>query len=819
MRLTLRTMLAHLDGILDPADSEDLARKIAENDFAATLAHRIGDCTKRLRLGAPKVLGKGTALDPNTVAEYLDSTLAPERMPDFEKVCLESDVHLAEVAACHHILTMVVGQPAQVDPESRQRMYALAGASAETPTPSPTNGAASIAPTNATPLPATHALPDDPSVSVDGFPTQSAQPQPRKSEVPDYLREGARQQKTTTLLIMVAAVALTATILVFKDRLLSFVGLGNSPTEVATGEGDIKQPETATPPTASATSTDAPAVTDINGKQGVDQPAVPQDAGTRDATTTTPAPHPTDAIPEHDNTPPLPGDTVVPVNPPRPERPPVPPTPPGDAPAASDNPAVPPTDAGQPSDEPRQPAAAPRAEKAEPVGKLVSGDQLLLRFDPQASDWLRVPDAGMVFGGDRLVALPTFRPRLVLSNGLLVELVGDSRDGTIVELLAPDAAGTPGIRVLHGRLAKISAPGKQNVLLRIAFGKQLAAATLAYTTTALAVDVFRPYLPGDDPISAADPVTALFYASSGSVDVAIEGVRAVTVNESMLVACSPAGVGQPEPASPPPVWVDGRPREFSDATAAARAAAQESLDANAAARFRQELTPTASVGLVLSEQLHARQVESQSLAARSFAFLGRFGPLVSIALKDEKLAWNWRERALESLRQSIRRGGETAGYVRDAIVKEFGDRNGGVMYRMLCGYSPADLKNGSDAKLVEFLEHADLPFRALAIFNLSSITGKHLGYQPEVRENVRRTIIVRWREQLQRHEIVYGAAAADNPKRAPAAAEKPAANAPPRNPPADSTEPARDIAPLADPPATAPPVDSPPPPAADPDGR
>lgn len=168
----------------------------------------------------------------------------------------------------------------------------------------------------------------------------------------------------------------------------------------------------------------------------------------------------------------------------------------------------------------------PRAEKAEPVGKLVSGDQLLLRFDPQAGeggDWLRVPDAGMVFGGDRLVALPTFRPRLVLSNGLLVELVGDSRDGTIVELLAHDAAGTPGVRVLHGRLAKISAPGKQNVLLRMAFGKQLAAVTLADTTTALAVDVFRPYLPGEDPMSAADPATAIFYASSGSVDVAVEG--------------------------------------------------------------------------------------------------------------------------------------------------------------------------------------------------------------------------------------------------------------------------------------------------------
>lgn len=144
------------------------------------------------------------------------------------------------------------------------------------------------------------------------------------------------------------------------------------------------------------------------------------------------------------------------------------------------------------------------------------------------------------------------------------------------------------------------------------------------------------------------------------------------------------------------------------------------------------------------------------------------------------------------------------------------------MYRMLCGYSPADLKNGSDAKLVEFLDHADLPYRTLAIFNLSSITGKHLGYQPEARENVRRTLVARWREQLQRHAIVYGGAG-DNAKSGPASADKPAAEKPPaaapRTPPAESAEPARDVAPLADPPAAAPPADSPPPPAAKPDGR
>ena len=125
MRLTLRTLLAHLDDVLDPHDSEELKTKIKESNLASSLVDRIHSGMVRKQLSSPPVDGKGLGGDANSVAEYLDNTLPMDRLPEFERVCMESDMQLVEVAACHHILKEALGQQVSVTSELRSRLAGL----------------------------------------------------------------------------------------------------------------------------------------------------------------------------------------------------------------------------------------------------------------------------------------------------------------------------------------------------------------------------------------------------------------------------------------------------------------------------------------------------------------------------------------------------------------------------------------------------------------------------------------------------------------------------------------------------------------------
>src|SRR6478752_2476529 len=104
MRLTLRTLLAYLDDVLEPSQTKLMGQKVQESDVAGKLISLIRLVVRQRRLKAPSVSGPNMGIDPNVVAQYLDNTLAAEQVVEVEKVLLSSDELLAEVASCHQVM-------------------------------------------------------------------------------------------------------------------------------------------------------------------------------------------------------------------------------------------------------------------------------------------------------------------------------------------------------------------------------------------------------------------------------------------------------------------------------------------------------------------------------------------------------------------------------------------------------------------------------------------------------------------------------------------------------------------------------------------
>ena len=104
MRLTLRTLLGWIDGVLPPEEHQRIGEMLAGSRVATLLAERIREGAVSGSTDVPLTGGPALADDPNRVAEYLDNTLPSEHLSTFEKLCIESRPHLAEVASCHGML-------------------------------------------------------------------------------------------------------------------------------------------------------------------------------------------------------------------------------------------------------------------------------------------------------------------------------------------------------------------------------------------------------------------------------------------------------------------------------------------------------------------------------------------------------------------------------------------------------------------------------------------------------------------------------------------------------------------------------------------
>lgn len=724
MRLTLRTMLAYMDDILEPADAEDIGGKIADSEFATGLMTRVRDVTRRMRLGAPKLRGRAIGIDPNTVAEYLDNTLSPERIPEFEKICLESDVHLAEVASSHQILALVLGEPAEVTQNCRDRMYHLVHHQHVEVEPEETvHEDIPLAPRPV----------ETPAADQNGE-TKS------RPEVPQYLREIENSRGLAWQMALAAALLVLlggATWMAIRPDQTAprATADANAPVDALAnlpGRGNANDPEAGANAAgvASATALEQPAdlTEPANSSRRAADIAAKIDPPLSDTT-------PSEAL-DSDGRPPAPDDTVA-ANPldaaASPDQRPGPSS--GD-PVAETPGAQPDLTSAAPSSDIEETAASEPADVGDalgaapvsPVGRVTTNRQVLLAVSASRNEWRRAGSNATVYSGDTLLSPPTYRSTVALRAGITMEMLGGSQ----VTLLAPDVAGVAGIALGYGRVVlmnidaagaplRIVAPGMETIL------------TFAAGESAVAIEAVPVRNEGMDPELAAPQWDIDLYAVSGQIDWQSATPAAP---DSLLAPAHRRIVGV---AVAKPLTVD----DFPTWIVADRL---KPIEQKASDALEQALRGDRAIRLSLREMVDDRKEEVRAIAARTLAQLEDYEPLLLTLSNPHQQAY-WTEQ-IEQLRSAVARGPQSAAAVRQAIEIRRG-KAAPKVYRLLWGYTDSQLREGGSTELVAGLDDDDLLVRVLSFWNLRTISGgRTLNYRPEDQSPAKRQPHVqKWRQR------------------------------------------------------------------------
>jgi hypothetical protein len=125
MRLTLRTLLAYRDQVLEAKDAEVLEQRLRESQTAQTISDRINNIVSNPSVPQIEIDAQGFGFNANDVACFLDDTMATDRVADMERACLDNNPLLAEVASCHQILVKTVSTPVQIPTRLRNRIQSF----------------------------------------------------------------------------------------------------------------------------------------------------------------------------------------------------------------------------------------------------------------------------------------------------------------------------------------------------------------------------------------------------------------------------------------------------------------------------------------------------------------------------------------------------------------------------------------------------------------------------------------------------------------------------------------------------------------------
>jgi hypothetical protein len=706
MRLTLRTLIAYLDDELQPDQAKEIGQKLTESGYATALVDRIKEVMRRRRLSAPELFGKGAGLDPNLVAEYLDSELTPAEVVDVEKICLDSDMHLAEVAACHQILTLVLGDPVEVRPETRSRMYALGPvATNDVVRANDFAGSRSGREPHSIPMIASTVGP-----SHNGSPDHS---------LPDYLQPRTSWRRTG-ILVVVLLIGVGWVSLLMRDPTVTGLRPGARPENESSNRTN---PPADNQPDANAKKEVAAITPDDQQVAQLDPAASVKPSNVRIA------------------------PKVLPVNEPAPDLELVKPAKSAPAPV-----------------QPAEVAAKPNAEPDEalpvklmPAQKLarVSKDGILLRFDSEANDFVVFPRGADLRPGDRLACPEPFRTDLIVGDELcLVALNG----GTAVRTLGPDEQAGLGFDIQQGSMlfearglpaiddnGDTAKPQKPSLPITVILFGQRSRLELVSDDAVCGLEVHRHEPTHFETDLAAPGFTASLHVARGSVrfvnaagkTATIEGPGFLPLTSDAEANMKASEIGRASQLVLPD-WLEPD---------AKKAAAKLKRPYNAT--FEKEFDAEQPLLLSLPAVINNPRPAISELAVKCLALTDCYEPLVkALSQGDHREA---RLAAITGLRQWLPLDPRHRALLKAELTKHFLPTDADAVYRLLWGFDQSDAKTPTTSRaLVGWLESEHLAIRELAFFHIQRLTGLKHEYSPINPPGQRRAAVERWYSHLEK---------------------------------------------------------------------
>jgi hypothetical protein len=671
MRLTLRTLLAYLDDTLEPAQAKLIGQKVAESEAAQELMARIKQVTRRRRLTTPPLTGPGT-LDANGIAEYLDNVLPPEKLAELEEICLSSDVHLAEAAACHQILTLVVGEPALVPPTARQRMYRL------------NRGRESAPDRRVTAVPigqgtleraVSHADEEDETLLL-GLPLY------RRGE-PWF---GLVVPLAAACLLIAAAVAIWMAVFTGSEPLALFRRSPSHRPPVVEPVEEKPQPQ--------------PAVASVQPNL---EPQRRAEAKAPAAQSKTP--------PAGPRAPPAPnvGAEASKKTEPEPEI----------------SPAIKPTAPAV--------AQAPTSERRE-LGKAVwtpPPSSVLLQRTSENAAWRRVALQKRVSSTDYLVNLPGYRSELHLDSGAYLQLWGNLPQFSLMPILESSVIlhANPDrdldFSLDRGRVVISNHKDKGPAQVRVRFGKQVWDLTLADKSSEVALDLCGRCLPFNKEIGGAESVIFVrLYALKGETQLKVGYEEHLLTSPSVFDWDTISGP-VPRPMlipRPPNWWTNKMPPITTEAKE--MQAALDGLSRRLVAKDR--------IDVAVAEALHDPDQGGRILAVRCLGALNDFSRIVDTLANDPHL--NVRLTAIDELHHLLGLGARFDEQLLQVLKKKnYSEGQAQTIRQLLHGFSPQQWANReTQATVAEYLNHEKPAIRQLAHHYLMVLVpeGRKIPYNP-----------------------------------------------------------------------------------------